>query len=167
MTKRAFHKELLKLVGELDYPVTTIHAEMLGPWRVEPAPESFRECGALEDGWAVRRDGQEKPVALTRHFDTAAMLAAVLPMLGTNAAFLPMAGGYEMPPNLDSSPRPVIRYPGDPPGDIEHELETVRMIASCPRSLAWLLSAASEDTLERAGDLLLEHLEMRRSERGW
>jgi hypothetical protein len=56
--------------------------------------------------------------------------------------------------------RTIARFAGYRP-EIDHAMEAAHLIASSPRSLALVMSAASTETLARAGEILVEILDRR------
>ncbi len=158
----AFRAELLAATEELDAPATLPMNEFAGPWEVAFTPGAWEP---RHDGWTVRNlDGGDAAV-VAQNFETAALIASVLPLESRPPA-------YDKSDSLDQSVevktkvmggihQAVARFVGPHPDTFDDAIETAYLAASCPRSLAWIMAAASTETLSRAGEILMEILEKR------
>jgi len=149
-----FSPEFLQLLYKQEaVPIGTQEATWAGPWRVE----------RHEEGYAVLRESADKPEAVTEFWETAAIMAAVFPIVGREnlyclerveggdfGAVLKMLFGDRGWTTLG---RLRLCHEGvvAPMSVAEHLLRS-------PAALAFLLSAASYESLQQAGTLLAKRL---------
>jgi hypothetical protein len=162
-SRNAFAPDYLSTLSDRDESPTGIEATMAGPWEIRLVP-GF--------GFGVFRPGGEGdgepnvPHAILKSYDTAQLVAAVLPMLGRD-------GAYRLDPTEPIEKRAGFRlevWEGENRGLEQagvlrwHEPELVDLLnladflARTPASLALLLDAAGESALRPAGQLLWRHL---------
>ncbi len=158
----AFSPAVLEAARELDAPATLTESSSAGPWDVELSPDGWDTAA---DGWTGRSLDGGTVAAVADNFELAAMLAAVLPVESRAAAYDMFAAGDQGPEirmtiTGGGGHITVARFVGFRP-DIEQAMQAAHLIASCPRSLAWIMAAASTDTLTRAGELLMEIFDRR------
>jgi len=147
----AFSPAFLQRLGERDEPPSAGEADVAGPWHVEEVPGGFglfrlgesRERG--HDAYAVFRD---RWLAL--------LAAAVLPGTGRDHAFL-------LQKDADAEGFAVTDGSGVIAGHVAlfdeslvDGLNVAAAVVRVPGSLAFLLEAAGQVSLERAGAILDE-----------
>jgi hypothetical protein len=160
--RNAFSPAVLAAARELDAPSTLPLSGSAGPWEVACIPDGWDADAA---GWTVRSLDGGKVAAVGENFETVAKVAAVLPVESRPAAFDMFADGARGPEIRmtiagGGGHITVARFAGFRP-DIEEAMQAAHLIASCPRSLAWIMAAADTDTLTRVGELLIEILAQR------
>ncbi|MEM8997110.1 MAG: hypothetical protein AAGF23_20170 [Acidobacteriota bacterium] len=140
-----FASDFLELVGDDSVDGFCEHeAGFTGPWRVE----------AQADGFAVIRDGEAKPRGLFKHHETACLVAAVLPAVGSDPLYAVRRGSSELVRTIGHA-EPTIAgqlSPGDE--DLAGALHIAAWLLRSPHSLAFLLEAAGYDVLATAGRLV-------------
>ena len=149
-----FSHEFLQLVyKQEEVPIGTREATWAGPWRVE----------RYQEGFAVLRESDGKPEAVTEFWETAAIMAAVFPIVGREnlyrlervedhdygAVLKTLFGdrGWTTLGRLRLCHEGVV----EPMSVAEHLLRS-------PSALAFLLSAAPFETLQQAGTIVAQRL---------
>jgi hypothetical protein len=128
-------------------PITLTEARYVGPWEVVRHGK----------GWAVRRERDAEPQAVTEFRETACMLAAVIPAAGREPI-------YDFKDNEvhtsfgDRGFSAIARLEGAVDVEVIRPLHVVHCLLVDPESLAWLLMAAPATTLERTGEVLARKL---------
>jgi hypothetical protein len=147
----AFSSSFLQRIGERDEPPTAGEADAAGPWRVEELPGG---------GFGLFRLGESaargfRPAATFRRRSLALLAAAVFPGTGRDAAFRLRQEAAPAGYAIEEGPG------GELAGHCElfdesliGALHVAGMLASSPEALAYLLEAAGQVALERAGAIL-------------
>jgi hypothetical protein len=150
----AFSPSFLQRIGELDEPPVAGEADVAGPWHIEELPGGFglfrlgesRERGF--DAYAVFRD---RWLAL--------LAAAVLPGTGRDYAFVldkeAGAGGFAL---TDGAGGAIVGHVALFDESFVDALHVAGVLVRLPGSLACLLEAAGQVSLERAGAILDEEV---------
>ena len=149
-----FSHEFLQLVyKQEEVPIGTREATWAGPWRVEQHQE----------GYAVLRESDGKPEAVTEYRETAAVMAAVFPMVGRENL-------YCLESVEDGDYRAVLKsvlgdrgwttlgrlrlcYEG-----IAERMSVAEYLLRSPAALAFLLEVAPYETLQQAGTIVAKRL---------
>ena len=146
----AFSPSFLQRIGELDEPPSAGEADVAGPWHIEEMPGGFglyrlgesRERGF--DAYAVFRD---RWLAL--------LAAAVLPGTGRDLAYLLQkesnAEGFAIEEGAGGD---VVGHVALFDESLVDALNVAGVLVRLPGSLACLLEAAGQVSLERAGAIL-------------
>ena len=138
-----FDQEFLEHIA--DWPIDGYcenEAAFSGPWRVEK-----------EDGeFAVLRDGDERPRGTFKHHETACLVAAVLPAVGSDSLYAERSCELLRVIGSDT-PAVAGRFTFDDE-EIAGALHVAAWFLRSPHSLALLLEAASIDVLTTAGRLV-------------
>ena len=138
-----FDKDFLEHIA--DWPIDGYcenEAAFSGPWRVEERDGEF----------AVVRDGDERPRGIFKHHETACLVAAVLPAVGSDSLYAERS--CELLRVIGQDAYAVAgRFTFDDE-DIAGALHVAAWFLRSPHSLALLLEAASIDTLTTAGRLV-------------
>jgi len=138
-----FDQDFLEHIA--DWPIDGYcenEAAFSGPWRVEQQGEEF----------AVVRDGDERPRGTFKHHETACLVAAVLPAIGSDSLYAERSCDLLRVIGRDTY-AVAGRFTFDDE-DIAGALHVAAWFLRSPHSLALLLEAASIDTLTTAGRLV-------------
>ena len=128
-----------------DWPVDgycETEAAYSGPWHVQERKGEF----------AVVRDGDERPRGTFKHHETACLVAAVLPAIGSDSLYAERSCELLRVIGRDA-PAVAGRLTFDDE-DIASALHVAAWFLRSPHSLALLLEAASIDALTTAGRLV-------------
>ncbi len=149
-----FSPEFLQLAYRREsVPTATLEATWAGPWRVE----------RHQEGYAVLRESDGKPEALTEFWDTAAIMAAIFPIVGReNLYCLESADDGDFGAVLktllgDRGWTTVGRLRLCHEG-IAEPMSVAEHLLRSPAALAFLLSAAPYETLQQAGTIAAQRL---------
>lgn len=145
----AFSPAFLQRIAQRDEPPSAGEADVAGPWHVEEIPGGF---GLFRLGESQERGFE--PYAVFRDRCLALLAAAVLPGTGRDRALLLAkeagAEGYAVAePN-----GAVLGHVALFDESLVDALNVVAAVVRVPGSLAGLLEAAGQVTLERAGAIL-------------
>ena len=145
----AFSPAFLQRIAQRDEPPSAGEADVAGPWHVEEMPNGF---GLFRLGESQERGFE--PYAVFRDRPLALLAAAVLPGTGRDRAFL-------LDKEADAEGYAVAEPNGAVLGHIalfdESLVDALNFAAALvrlPGSLAALLEAAGQVSLERAGAIL-------------
>ncbi len=149
-----FSSEFLQLAYQREsVPTATLEATWAGPWKVE----------RHQEGYAVLRESDGKPEAVTEFWETAAIMAAVFPIVGRENSYrLERVEDHDYGAVLKSLfgdrgwttlGRLRLCHEGvvEPMSVAEHLLRS-------PAALAFLLAAAPFETLQQAGMIVAQLL---------
>lgn len=117
-----------------------------GPWRVE----------TLDDAYTVHRDGDAKPRGVFKHHETACLVAAVLPAVGSDSLYSVRRSSSELVRSIGQAEPTVAGQlaPGDEA--LAGALHVAAWLLRSPYSLAFVLEAAGHDVLSAAGRLVAD-----------
>jgi len=148
----AFSPSFLHRIGELDEPPVAGEADAAGPWHIEEVPGGF---GLFRLGES--RERGFPACAVFRDRWLALLAAAVLPGTGRDHAFLlgkeADAEGYAV---CEGSGGAVVGHVALFDEALVDALHVASALVRLPGSLACLLEAAGQVSLERAGAILDE-----------
>ena len=140
-----FDQEFLEHIA--DWPIDGYcenEAAYSGPWRIEERDGEF----------AVVRDGDERPRGTFKHHETACLVAAVLPAVGSDSLYA--VRSCELLRVIGQAAPAVAGHFTFDDEDITGALHVAAWFLRSPHSLALLLEAASIDVLATAGRLVAE-----------
>ena len=100
------------------------------------------------------RDGDPKPRGVFEHHETACLVAAVLPAVGSDALYAVRRGSSELVRTIGRSEPAVAGQLSSVDEDIAGALHVAAWFLRSPHSLALLLEAAGYDVLATAGRLV-------------
>lgn len=151
-----FSREFLKFAASREpVPRSTHEASFAGPFRVEPLGNEF----------AVVREIDGEPEAITQHYDIALMIAAVLPATGRHSRYWCCLEQAEIGEKIHALQ--TINGPGGPATvgqlkspneDLPFFLDLLDHILRSPAALAFLIEAASAEALHQTGVILAKSL---------
>ncbi|HEX4966608.1 MAG TPA: hypothetical protein VF173_37710 [Thermoanaerobaculia bacterium] len=154
-SRNAFSASFLKRLGERDEPLVAGEADVAGPWHVEEVPTGF---GLFRQGESLSRESQPSAVFTERWL--ALLAAAVLPGTGRDALYrLAKEAGPEGFAVAQPGSGEAVGYLALFDETLLEALNAVTLLVSQPASLAFLLEAAGQVALERAGAILDESVE--------
>ena len=149
-----FSLEFLQQVyKQEEVPIGTQEATWAGPWRVERHQEEF----------AVLRESDGKPEAVTEFWETAALMAAVFPIVGRENL-------YCLESVEDGEYRAVLKSVLGDRGwttlgrlrlcheGVVEPMSVAEYLLRSPAALALLLEAAPYETLQQAGTIIARRL---------
>ena len=145
----AFSPVFLQRLSQRDEPPSAGEADVAGPWHVEEVPHGF---GLFRLGESQERGFE--PYAVFRDRGLALLAAAVLPGTGRDRAFL-------LDKEFGAEGYAVVEPNGAAVGHVAlfdesfvDALNVAAAVVRLPGSLAALLEAAGQVSLERAGTIL-------------
>jgi|ERR1700681_1630416 hypothetical protein len=148
----AFSPSFLQRIGELDEPPVAGEADVAGPWHIEEMPAGFglfRLGESLDRGFPAYAVFRDRWLAL--------LAAAVLPGSGRDYAFLldkeADAEGFAIEEGAGGA---VVGHVALFDESLVDALHVASALVRLPGSLACLLEAAGQVSLERAGAILDE-----------
>ncbi len=155
MKRNIFRRKFLTSLSEHRNDVPTLcEALTAGPWNVSPVTHGGRT------EWALRRESDSEPLARLRFWETALLLAAVLPGSGRHPlyALRPKGNKSELVTSFGEQGFTRIGELELLDTEILTHLHTAHCLLASQESLAWLLMAAPPQTLERAGQIVAQRL---------
>jgi hypothetical protein len=146
----AFSASFLQRIAQRDEPPSAGEADVAGPWHVEEVPGGF---GLFRLGESRERGFE--PYAVFRDRGLALLAAAVLPGTGRDRTFLlgkeASAEGYAV---TDGPTGAAVGHVALFDESLVDALNVATAVVRLPGSLAALLEAAGQVSLERAGAIL-------------
>jgi hypothetical protein len=150
----AFSPSFLQRIGELDEPPVAGEADVAGPWRIVEVPGGF---GLFRLGESLDRGFQAYAVFRDRWL--ALLAAAVLPGTGRDLAyFLQKESDAEGFAIEEGAGGEVVGHVALFDESLVDALNVAGVLVRLPGSLASLLEAAGQVSLERAGAILDEEV---------
>ena len=158
----AFDSDFLEEVQADAEPLTAAEAELAGPWKLEPVP-------GLAGGVAILRVWEELdlgdvPQGVLLHEETAAILAAVLPLVEREPLFhlsetpdpdAPLPGGYPVIATFGEQGPAVCGWLPRYQPEIVTALHLIEALLRAPGNLAQVLRAAGHGALAQVGRCLV------------
>jgi hypothetical protein len=146
----AFSPSFLHRIAERDEPPTAGEADVAGPWRIVELPG--RGFGLFREGELPERGF--RPAAVFRQRWLALIAAAVLPGTGRDAAFRLQKDSGAEGFAVESAEGEILGHLELFDERLVDALHCGESLLRAPRSLADLLEAGGQVTLERAGSIL-------------
>jgi hypothetical protein len=154
-SSNAFSPAFLQRLGERDEPPTAGEADVAGPWHVAEVANGF---GLFRLGESQSRGFDAYAVFRDRWL--ALLAAAVLPGTGRDPAFLLAkemdAEGFAVTAGVEGANGAVLGHVALFDESLVDALNVAAALVRLPGSLAGLLEAAGQVSLERAGAILDE-----------
>jgi hypothetical protein len=151
------------LQANTEEPLTAAESDLAGPWKLEPVPGHPGAVAVLREWESL--DAGDVPVAVCLHRETAALLAAVLPVLGREPLFHleedpdpdpsgPLPGGFPLVAVFGEQGPAVSGWLQIYQPEIVQALHLVEGLIRQPRSLAEVNAAAGGGALAQVGRYL-------------
>jgi hypothetical protein len=161
----AFDPELLEKARALEEPLTAAEADFAGPWKAEPL-DGHPGCVALLRVWESQAKG-DVPFVVFRHAETAALCAALLPVLGREPLFhladepaseAPLPGGYPLVAVYGEQGPQVSGWIQRYHPEVAAGLHLLEALVRSPYQLSGVLQALGGGALAQIGRILAEWL---------
>ena len=159
----AFTLPFLEHLQATNEPLTAAESDLAGPWKLEPVPGHPGAVAVLRE-WESLAAG-DVPFAVCLHYETAVLLAAMLPVVGREPLFHlaeapdpdpggPLTGGYPVLAVFGEQGPAVCGWLQSYQPEIVQALHLLEGLIRRPRSLAEVNAAAGGAALAQVGRYL-------------